>query len=132
MEKTIAKVIRTAVYDDSVQQSFLLPENKHLLEAFVECGHQFKESLVRDFIHCADRLLIKTYIETGHSLTREHICAVLARKDPELTEAMIETKCWVPFPYGNTLSMPTGCHHHDDAYLDMLSEHAGPHQAISA
>ena len=107
-----AQIISAAVGSSMEQENLLLPENRDCLKSFVKYGHQFTESVLPKFFKLGDKQSVCCYLERGDALSEEAIAAVLNRQDKELTEVLLASKSWVPFPYGTTLAMVK---HHEQA-----------------
>ncbi len=106
-----AALIRDIIKGHESQDVLFAPENAHVLKAYVEYGHKFSHGYCATFLETADRELVKIYLETGFELDDNAKSAVIARKDDELTQLMIDSGSWAPFPYGSCLSHPGAIHH---------------------
>lgn len=110
-----ATLIRDIIKGHESQAILFEAGNEHVLAAFVEYGHEFTPLFVRQFLQTADRKLVKTYLDIGFELDDEAKTAVLARKDDELSRAMMDSGSWAPFPFG-------GCVHPDHQHHDLAIE----------
>lgn len=106
-----AALVREVVRGEEGQEVLFEPENVKALQAYVEYGHSFAPRYFLSFLAVAEKPLVKTYLEMGFELGDKEKSAVLALEDDELTQTMIDSGSWAPFPYGNCVSHPSSNHH---------------------
>ena len=110
-----ATLIRDIIKGHESQAILFEAGNEHVLAAYVEFGHKFSPLYVCEFLETADSKLVKTYLEMGFELDDKAKETVLARKDGELSRAMMDSGSWAPFPFG-------GCVHPDHQHHDLAIE----------
>lgn len=115
-------LIRDIIKGHESQDVLFAPENAHVLQAFVEYGHEFSPRHCVTFLKTADRALVKTYLETGFELSDAAKYAVLDRKDDELLQVMIDSGSWAPFPFGGVVR-PDSTHHELEMETTAAAEH---------
>ena len=108
-------IIRGAVKSVEMQEWLLEPANSHYLRAFVRKRENFfAPKVALRFYSEGDREAVLVYLGYVNAVDDECKEALLARKDQELTEKLLQEKLWVPFPYGTTASQ---VHHQVHAEL---------------
>lgn len=96
----VPAMVRMAAVNCSAQKMLFDKGNEKALEAFVIYGHKFMKQLVENFVEKAPVELVKVYISI-HTLTEKAKAKLVARKDDELTKALIDSGQWSPFPFSN-------------------------------
>lgn len=108
-------IIRGAAKSAEMQEWLLEPANSRYLRAFVRQKENFFAPKVElRFYSEGDREAVLMYLGYVNAVDDECKRALLARKDKELTDKLLQEKLWVPFPYGTTAGM---LHHHVHAEL---------------
>lgn len=108
-------IIRGAAKSAEMQEWLLEPDNCRYLRAFVQQKKNFfAPKVALRFYSEGDREAVLMYLGYVNAVDDECKEALLARKDKELTDKLLQEKLWVPCPCG----MATGLmHHHVHAEL---------------
>lgn len=107
----IAALVRAVAHGVESQNVLFQPGNEKCLAAFVEYGHSVDAAHLGNFFKEAPAELVKIYLERGEEISEENRMAILDRKDDAITEALLNSGSWVPFPYGSSLSHPLAISH---------------------
>ncbi len=120
-----AALIRDIIKGHESQEVLFEPDNQHVLAAFVAYGHEFTPRFCAVFLETADRKLVKTYLEIGFELDDKAKQAVLNRKDDELSQLMMESGSWAPFPFGSCMHHSAHRHQELENEAEAQAETAG-------
>lgn len=94
----VPAMVRQAAVSIDAQKMLLDKGNEKALEAFVIYGHKFRKEFAEEFVESAPAELIKTYISV-HILPEKAKVKLIARKDGALSQALIDSGQWSPFPF---------------------------------
>lgn len=116
----IAALVRAISYGYESQDVLFEPENEKCLMAFVEYGHEIAPKHINRFFETAPSRAVMFYLERGEGISDENVKVILNRNDEMLTKALLNSRSWVPFPYGCSMKQPGGVHLSDEEFLSLV------------